>query len=122
MAITLTINGTDASALFNKYDYVEIPRKVRGTAVGESIGGSFIDDVRALKYDLMLTARPLEGAGIAQLAAFAAAPSVTISYFSPSANAYRTSTYVIDLTEIKKEAEWPNRVLWNGLVLNCREK
>lgn len=122
-AKTIKINGKDCTDLFTPVGYGVQYKKIMGNNSGYMLDGSYTEDVLARKAVVVLSCMPLQEADLsALLSNIYQDDYVTVYFFDPQKQAYRTMEAVAGETEAKfRGAGGTGLLFWTGMIVTLTE-
>ena len=122
MRLPLTINGTDFSALANKYEY-EVGYTTRtGPNGGVMLDGTKVVDIIAYKAVITWPLNDMRDTDLASIQSACQTAEVTVTFWDTLTNAQRTSTFLPTFSAqkigiLRSTGKW-----WKGISLSLEEK
>lgn len=125
IAWNVVFDGLSLDGYATVYGIEEVYREVEGTNVRTSISGEDIPDILAVKYDLIITCRPLTPQQMHQLhlklAGNATSPYKTLSY-TTLGNESGGGNYKMSITGGRPVMNNASRTLIDGVVITLQQK
>ena len=120
---TIKINGIDITSYFTPAGYSVEYKKITGSNSGYMLDGSYTEDVLARKAVVVLPCMPLKEADLsALLSNIYQDDYVTVYFFDPQKQAYRTMEAIAGETEAKfRGAGGTGLSFWTGMIVTLTE-
>ena len=123
MAKTIKINNVDFTSYFTPIGENVSYKKIHGNNGGTMLSGDTEEDILAWKAIVKLTAMPLNETQLSALLTALMASSVSLYYFDPKTNAYKTISTIVEFTDTKQRGEGGTGTeYWTGLKATFTEK
>ena len=121
---TIQINGTDYSEYFPPSGYEVSYIKVKGNNEGLMLDGSYTEDILAIKAVVSSPLMPLtEAQQSAFLQDVLSDDYVTVYYFDPRKNAYRSAVMQYEVNPTKHRGTGANNnEYWTGLAVTFTDR
>ena len=119
----ITINGRDLTDAFTPTGYTVSYKKIRGTASGYMLDGSYTDDVLASKAVITHTLMPANEAVLSQVLVAIADTYCNVNFYDPKVQAYRTAQMMPSEPQQKFRGTGSDSVdYWTGTVITFTER